>query len=356
MTEFSIIYNLVKELYPLYNSKHKEWFSKSYDICQDMLKQHDDELSEMFVMQYFINNFNEEHTYINIDIPYFTTLKYSIFTYYNGDILYVTHSTDNNIPVGSHIIKIDSYDVLDYINKFMMFYGGIQNDLMDIKYQSNFIFIDHRNKFLPSPKTITLDTGKVIKLKYNILKRNTNILEYFTYDMLDQSYDIYKKNETIYIKIPNFDDIDYSDLEVLLPCEAIEIDLRYNLGGLIINVERFFEVVYNIDLKLSYNIHLNKLTVNKDEIEKLKKIKGVNNIKEYINEDITSPKLTIYINEYSKSSSKLFAKTAKTILPSCTTVQIEGDNDLNCLCGSSITISTPYYLLNIPSVCYNVTT
>ncbi len=351
MKLFKNIYNIIKELHPLYHKKHREWFDESYEICKKMLKRYDDEMSEIFVIQYFINKFQEEHTNIKLNIPDTYELRYcKIFGYFNGDILYITYSNDNRIDVGSTIKQINNQGIRDYINGFILYYGGIQNDIMDMKYQSNFIFIDHNNKYYEKPYNIILDNNKLIELKYTKINKKINILDYFTYDIIDQRYNIYKKEDKIYIHIHDFNQIEYKDLEKLLPCEEITVDLKYNFGGSINNVEKFFKLVYNIDIQLKINIKINKYSDDTDIINRMKKQLKEKNNDININK-ISGPKLNIYVNEYSKSASKIFIYIVKLIIPR---YKIYGNINIEDICGTPITIITKEYELNIPTICYTL--
>jgi len=287
--------------------------------------------------------------------PHEYTLKYAnFFTYFNGDILYVTYSNDKDIKKGDSIILINNMPYKTYINEFMKYCGGIQNDLMDMKYQSNFIFIDHHNPFFGKPVNITLDNNDIIKLNYVDYDMNTNVLDFFTYDMIDQNYEIYKKNKHIYIKINDFETIDYSDLIKLLPCNEITVNLQNNFGGSIYNVEMFFKIVYDIDIKLGIQFKLNKYMNNVSALKKIKK--NFNEVKycrktiiEKYKNKISGPIINIQVNEYSRSSSKLFVEIVKLIIP---VYKIYGDITTNNICGTIITIITSDYVLNIPTMCY----
>ena len=65
-----------------------------------------------------------------------------------------------------------------YINEFMLYNGGIRDDDMDMKYQSNFIFIDYKNMFFEKPNTIILDNKMKINLKYTKMMSDINILDF----------------------------------------------------------------------------------------------------------------------------------------------------------------------------------
>jgi hypothetical protein len=356
MVDFKNIYNIVQELHPLYYEKHKKWFNDSYDICNNMLLKYDDEISEIFVVQYFINNFQEEHTNIIISFPDYYNLKYAnIFAYFNGDILHVTQSNDNRINIGSSITMINNKPFKEYINEFMLYNGGIHDDYMDMKYQSNFIFIDYKNMFFEKPNTIMLDNKTKINLKYSNFNSDINILDFFTYDIIDQRYSINKKLNHIYMHIHDFDTIIYDDLINLLPCDELTIDLKNNFVVSVFNVEKFFKIVYNIDIQLGIHVKLNKYT-NSNVI--FKKMKNILNksfycrcpiIKKYINK-VVGPKLNVYVNEFSRSSSKAFINIVKLLVPD---FQIHGIIDTDDLCGTSIAITTPDYELNIPTMCYS---
>jgi hypothetical protein len=357
MFNFENIYNIIKELHPLYHEKHKKWFKESYDICNTMLLKYNDEISELFVIQYFINKFQEEHTNIRIYLPDDFKLKHAnIFAYFNGDILYVTQSNDNRIKIGSSITMINNKPFKNYINEFMLYNGGICDDYMDMKYQSNFIFIDYKNKFFEKPYIIKLDNKKEIDLKYNKFYSDVNVLDFFTYDIIDQRYSINKKVNHIYMHINDFDKILYNDLVDLLPCDELTVDLKNNFGGSVYNVEKFFKIVYNIDIQLGIHIKLNRY-INNDDVLKIK-VNELNKslycretiIKKYINK-VIGPKLNVYVNEYSRSASKAFVNIVKTLIPNH---KIYGVINTDDLCGTSITITTPYYDLNVPTMCYSL--
>ena len=357
MANFKNIYKIIEELHPLYHENHKKWFRESYEICKKMLEKNNDEMSEIFVIQYFINKFQEEHTNIKINIPDIYDLKYAdLFAFYNGDILFVTHSNYNDINIGSSIIKINNIPFKEYINEYMLYNGGVYNDLMDMKYQSNFLFIDNNNKYFEKPNNITLDNNKTIKLKYIKYNKNIKILDFFTYDIIDQRYFINKKSNHIYIHIHDFDAIKYDDLKKLLPCDELTVDLKYNFGGSIFNVEKFFKIVYGIDLQLGINIKLNKFINDDNIINKMKnKLKESlycrkSIINKYLN-NVSGPKLNLYVNEFSKSASKAFVHIVKLIIPNH---NIHGFINTDDLCGTTITITTPYYELNIPTMCYSL--
>ena len=61
------------------------------------------------------------------------------------------------------------------------------------------------------------------------------------------------------------------------------------------------------------------------------------------------PKLNVYVNEYSRSSTKAFIEIVKLIIPK---YNIYGEINTDDLCGTLITIATPFYELNIPTMCY----
>lgn len=356
MTDFKNIYNIIRELHPLHHYKHKKWFEDSYDICNNMLLKYKDEISEIFVVQYFINNFQEEHTNIKINIPDNYNLKSAnIYAYFNGDILYVTKSDDNRIKIGSSITMINDQPFKKYINEFMLYNGGIRDDDMDMKYQSNFIFIDYKNMFFEKPNTIILDNKMKINLKYTKMMSDINILDFFTYDIIDQRYSINKKLNHIYMHINDFNKISYDDLVELLPCDELTIDLKNNFGGSIYNVEKFFKIVYNIDIQLGIHIKLNKYTNNNDLLKKMKDKLNKTfycrcpTITKYIN-NVIGPKLNVYVNEFSRSASRAFVNIVKLLVPN---YQIHGIVNTDDLCGTSIVIITPEYELNIPTMCYS---
>ena len=356
MCEFENIYNIIKELHPLIFEYHKKWFTESYKICKNLLKYNNSEISNIFIVQYFINNFNEEHTTIKIRFPDNLKLKYTgFFAFYNGTDLRVTqiHDDINKIKTGDIITKINKMPYIEYINEFMCFHGGVQNDIMDIKYQSNFICINYGNPFMKKPINITLNDGNDIILKYIDYNLNMNVLDFFMFDIIDNTYKLYKKEDHIHIQIPDFDNIMYDDLKKMLPCKEITVNLKNNLGGSIFNVEKFFYILYGIDIKTGIFVKLNKYTNNYSKLKKLK------NKSYYCREttmhkykNITNKlKINVLVNEYSKSASKLFVNIIKSITDN---YKIYGEINTSDICGTVITIITSEYELNIPTMCFSL--
>ena len=338
------LYKIIKNIYPLNNVIEKKWHEYGYQMCKEMIKDKGYTLeANIFAMLYYITNFKQEHLKLKFKFNHIfsNNLEYpEFFSMYNHNTkkLIVVFSKNKLIPVNSEITLIDNKHFITYIEHFLLFNNGSINEISDYIEQSINIFINFNNPFLPAPKNITIN-NKLIKLNYDKIPNNINLKNINIYNK--NEYDIHKKNNQIFIKINSFDNINYTQLKQLLPADKIIVDLQNNLGGLISNVESFFKIVYNLDIKYGRVVKKSIFTNFIDDNCKCEIIKLKNKI--------TYPKLEILVNEYSKSACKIFVLTAKYFIKS---VKIIGDIRLYPLCGEHMVIDKRYYNLEIPTYCY----
>lgn len=361
MISLDNIYLIIKEFHPLFHLNHKKWHNDGLILCKNLLKKYKYnsdlyDIANIFAIQFYINNFNEEHTKINISFPF--DLKFAgFFVTFSNNLLIVNKSFDKRIKIGQSIIKINNVDFIDYINDFILFNGGNKNDVMDQKIQANYIFIDNKNPFLLKPKNITFDNNVSINLKYSPL--NLNLNDFFYIDFITLPYNIYKNNNHIFLKIDSFNTINYNDLIKLLPnTNEITVDLSNNLGGLLEKVEEFFNIVYNINIQIGIFMKYNKFNLDINEINKIKNIinkpiyckKNILEINKNKLKD--KPKLNIIVNDFSKSASKHFVKIAIDFIPDCSVTgpYIDTEN----LCGTPIILETPLFKIEIPTNCFSI--
>jgi len=345
------LYKIIKLYMPLVFDEHKKWHKNGYELCKKMIKEHNNTLeANIFAINYYINNFNEEHLclYQNLNQilgnPYYP----GFIAYYdnNKEVLKVIASKNIKIKKDSKITHINKKPFLEYIKEFIIYNYGIKNNIRDYNIGSLEIFFDYKNPYLLAPKNITIDK-KIIELNYipynNYFDINLFFRENINKNIKNNSInDIIKKNNNIYIKIYTFDIINYDKLKNILqlPIKKIIVDLRNNTGGLIRNVEMFFKIVYNLNINWGRQVKKSIFTnyigdITKCKIDYKKKIE--------------EPNLEILVNENSLSACRLFVLIATKFIKD---VKIKGKINLSFMCGEIMEINKRYYRLKLPTYCF----
>jgi hypothetical protein len=345
------LYKIIKLYMPLVFEEHKKWHRKGYELCTKMIKEQNNTLeANIFAINYYINNFNEEHLYLYqklnqiLGSPYYP----GFIAYYdnNKEVLKVIASKNTKIKKNSIITHINKKPFLEYIKEFIIYNNGKKNNVRDYIIGSVDIFFDYKNPYLSAPKEITID-NKIIELKYipynNYFNINIFFRENINKNIKNNSInDIIQKDSNIYIKIYTFDIINYDKLKNMLqrPIRKIIVDLRNNIGGLIRNVEDFFKIVYKLNINWGRQVKKSIFTnyigdITKCKIDDKEKIDG--------------PNLEILVNENSLSACRLFILIAKRFIKE---VKINGNINLSFMCGEIMEINKRYYNLILPTYCF----
>jgi len=354
------LYEILHHNHPMIYQSDIDWLEKGKIYCNQQIEEYNNTINaKFFMINYYINMFKEEHLRIQLDRnilpnPYFP----KIFAAFNGKILYITESKDNRIPKGSTITHINNKPFKQYLKRFVLYNNGSDEEISDLVINSNILFLDYDNPFLAAPETITLsNTTKPIKLHYVLCPKYVVDAYSANYFETTDEYNIYKdETDTIYLRIPSFENISYVDLKKLLPAKKIIVDLRYNLGGDVTNVQDFFNLVYKVNVKWGVTIK-NSNFVNEYNYQNIKNTKKdtVTTIKcsgpKVVDKKnkIDSPKLEIIVNEFSKSACRTFCQIALLYLKN---IKIKGKIKLYPICGNSVIFETHQYRLLCPSCCY----
>jgi hypothetical protein len=358
------LYELISTYHPLIYKQDIDWLEQGRVYANQQIDEYKNTLeAKFFMLSYYINMFKEEHMRIQLDRNVLSHPFYpKIFAHYNGKILSVVLSKDKRIPVGAMITHINDKPYKHYLKKFVLYNNGSDEEPSDLIINSNILFLDYKNPFLPAPNSITLaQTSKSLKLEY--VECPGNYIEKFNfyYKETTDEYNIYKdEKEIIHIRLPSFDENHFNDLKGLLPAKKVIIDLRDNLGGDVKNVQSFFNILYNINIKWGVTIKNSNL-VNEYNFRNIKSNKKDNltiikcngpKVMDKKNK-IDSPKLEIIVNEFSKSACRTFCQIALLYIKN---VKIKGKINLYPICGNSIIFESAQYRLYIPSFCYECST
>lgn len=351
------VYEILLHYHPLIYKNDLEWLEKGRIYANNNIEKYNNSIeAKFFMLNFYINNFKEEHLRLQLDRNILEYPLYpKIFAQYNGKILTVIMSKDKRIPKGISITHIDDKPFKNYLKKFIPYNNGSDDEPSDLIINSNILFLDYKNPFLPAPKKITIHgNNKPIILEYIECPQNCiNKYSATYYETEDEFYISKNENDIIYLRIPKFEDVNFEYLKNLLPAKKIIIDLRDNLGGDVKYVEDFFYIVYGIKIKWGVTIKNSNLVNeynyrniknnNKDNITTIK-CSGPN-----LKEKINMPKLEIIVNEFSKSACRTFCQIALLYIKN---VKINGKIKLYPICGNSILFETSQYRLYVPSSCY----
>ena len=353
------VYEILLHYHPLIYKADIEWLEKGRTYANQQIELHENTVeAKYFMLNYYINNFREEHLRIQLDRNILKPALYpKFFAQYNGKVLSVIMSKDKRIPKGIAITHINGRPFKNYLKKFVLYNNGSDDEVSDLIINSNILFLDYNNPFLPAPQTVTLyKADKPIKLEY--LECTQNCISKYSnnaYIETTDEYSIYKdESDVIHLRIPTFEDVQFDDLKKLLPAKKIVVDLRDNLGGDVRYVQDFFNIVYKIKVKWGVTIKNSNL-VNEYNYRNIK-----NNNKDNVTiikcsgpkliNKINNPKLEIIVNEFSKSACRTFCQIALLYING---VKINGKIKLYPICGNSILFETAQYRLYLPSSCYS---
>jgi hypothetical protein len=351
------VYELLTHYHPLIYKTDIDWLENGKKYANEQIEKYENSIeAKFFMLNYYINNFKEEHLRIQLDRNILDYPLYpKIFAQYNGKLLTVVMSKDKRIPKGITITHIDGKPFKNYLTKFVLYNNGSDEEVSDLIINSNILFLDYKNPFLPAPQTITIHGNKhPLKLEYIECPQNCINKYSATYFETEDEFHISKdEKDTIYIRIPSFDNINLENLKALLPAKKIIVDLRDNLGGDVRYVQDFFNMVYKIKVKWGVTIKNSNL-INEYNYQNIK-----NNNKDTITtikcsgpeikEKINAPKLEIIVNEFSKSACRTFCQIALFYIKN---VKIKGKIKLYPICGNAILFETSKYRLYVPSSCF----
>ena len=96
------VYEILLHYHPLIYKNDLEWLEKGKIYANNNIEKYNNSIeAKFFMLNYYINNFNEEHLRIQLDRNILNCPLYpKIFAQYNGKILTVVMSKDKRIPKG----------------------------------------------------------------------------------------------------------------------------------------------------------------------------------------------------------------------------------------------------------------
>ena len=166
------LYQILHQNHPMIYKQDIEWLENGRIYANKKIEEQKDSINaKFFMINYYINMFKEEHLRIQLDRGMLSPPHYpKFFAIFNGKLLHVMYSRDNRIPVGSNITHINNKSFKIYLKEFVLYNNGSDDEISDLVINSNTLFLDYGNPFLPAPHSIKIQNGtKEIKLQYILL-------------------------------------------------------------------------------------------------------------------------------------------------------------------------------------------
>ena len=155
------------------------------------------------------------------------------FIYLNGEYV-IVNSTNPDIKIGDIVNKINGRNIDDYIKKgdnvLISNFDWNRNKLIS----NRGVFLSNSDLILTITNLADIENDFNVSMK-KIMKNfslNTQITQLSTYDITTK---IIKENETAYVKVPTFNNIDFKKIDEFLKIiqnyKYLIIDVRNNAGG-----------------------------------------------------------------------------------------------------------------------------
>ena len=351
--------NLILETTPLVFKQDIEWFEKGYQKCQSMIlnSRSSKLLSEIFAIYYYISGFDDPHFNIRFKLynPPFNSFVFSYPKFltnysFNSNIVYVDFSQDPNIVPGSIITKINDMPTMTYLRHAMLYSPYLFSSSYERIIASQELFIDQGNPYFKRPETIQINNKKKVSLEYYKLPPGLKIYKGYEFCEDPQNLRYYKKDNTLYIKINYFYNLNFYPLTKLFPISNIIVDLRDNPGGDSQSIYNFYKNLYKIDINGNEVFKDSDYMTTIFPIRKKKQTIFIRKFKKKIIKSASIPSLTIYYGN-SFSACQIFIKLAQLYIKKLKLIGNQEGLNNDRVFGYINRTENKLYSLQLPTAC-----